>query len=413
MQTIREKLTFTNADGRQLAALLEKPYTTPKAYAIFAHCFAGSKTLGIATGISRALAAKKFAVMRFDFTGLGNSEGDFANTNFSSNVSDLLSAAGFLKTHYAPADLLIGHSLGGAAVLAAAAKMPECEAVATIGAPADPKHVSRLFAGHWREIETEGRATVELAGRRFTITKQFLDDIKVQAQRQRIANLRKALLILHSPVDEVVEIDNAAQIFKAAKHPKSFISLDQADHMLTDPRDVEFAADTIAVWARRYVINKLQAKSIPRPVLTDNEVRVEETGSPYTNAIYTSEHQLVADEPAPTGNDLGPDPYRLLLAALGACTSMTLRMYAQRKNLPLEKVSVRLRHRKVHARDCEDCLTQDEKLDHIRREIILDGELDAVQRQRLLEIAEKCPVHKTLDQGAEILTELATDRESP
>lgn len=407
MKTIREKLTFTNASGQQLAALLEKPPATPKAYALFAHCFAGSKTLGIATGISRALAAKGFAVLRFDFTGLGNSEGDFANTNFSSNVSDLLSAAEFLKTHYAPADLLIGHSLGGAAVLAAAAEMPECEAVATIGAPADPKHVSRLFAGHRREIETEGRATVELAGRRFTITKQFLDDIEAQAQRQRIADLRKALLVLHSPVDEVVEIDNAAQIFQAAKHPKSFISLDQADHMLTDPRDVEFAADTIAVWAGRYVINKLRAESALRPVLADDEVRVEESGSPYTNNIYTSsEHQLIADEPVPIGNDLGPDPYRLLLAALGACTSITLRMYAQRKNLPLDKVSVRLRHRKVHARDCEDCLTPGAKLDHIRREIILDGELDSAQRQRLLEIAEHCPVHKTLNAGAKIETEL-------
>jgi putative redox protein len=413
VQTIREKLTFTNADGRQLAALLEKPRTTPKAYALFAHCFAGSKTLGIATGISRALAARGFAVLRFDFTGLGNSEGDFANTNFSSNVSDLLSAAGFLKTHYAPVDLLIGHSLGGAAALAAAAKMPECEAVATIGAPADPKHVCRLFAGHRREIETGGRATVELAGRRFTITRQFLEDIEAQAQRQRIAGLRKALLVLHSPDDEVVEIDNAAQIFQAAKHPKSFISLDQADHMLTDPRDVEFAADTIAVWAGRYVINKLQPERVPRPALADNEVRVEETGSPYTNTIYTSEHQLVADEPDPIGNNLGPDPYRLLLAALGACTSITLRMYAQRKNLPLEKVSVKLRHRKVHARDCEDCLARDGELDHIWREIILDGELDATQRQHLLEIAEKCPVHKTLNKGAEILTELNTDGESP
>lgn len=406
MQTIREKLTFTNADGHQLAGLLERPHGAPKAYALFAHCFTGSKTVGVATGISRALAAKGFAVLRFDFTGLGNSEGDFANTDFSSNIRDLLSAADFLKAHYAPVDLLIGHSLGGAAVLAAAAEMPECEAVATIGAPADPKHVTHLFANHRERIETEGRATVELAGRRFTITKQFLDDIETHAQRQRIATLRKALLVLHSPVDEVVEIDNAAQIFQAAKHPKSFVSLDKADHMLNDPRDIEFAADTIAVWAGRYVINKLQGKTVSRPALADNEVRVEESGNAFTNNIYTSAHRLIADEPAPAGNDLGPDPYRLLLAALGACTSMTLRMYAQRKGLPLEKVSVKLRHEKVHAQDCKDCPAKPRKLDRIWREITLEGRLDTAQRQRLLEIAERCPVHKTLDSGAEIMTEL-------
>lgn len=409
MQTIREKLTFTNTDGHQLAALLERPHGTPKAYALFAHCFCGSKTVGVASGISRALAAKGFAVLRFDFTGLGNSEGDFANTNFSSNISDLLSAAGFLKTHFAPADLLIGHSLGGAAVLAAAAELPDCEAVATIGAPADPQHVSHLFADHREKIETEGRATVELAGRRFAITKQFLDDIEAHTQQQRIAGLRKALLVLHSPIDEVVEIDNAARIYQAAKHPKSFISLDQADHMLTDPRDVEFAADTIAVWAGRYIINKLRAETPVRPVLGDNEVWVEETGNAYTNDVYTSGHRLIADEPAGVGgNDLGPDPYRLLLAALGACTSMTLRMYAQHKQLPLDKISVRLRHEKVHAQDCEGCLDQQGagKVDRIWREITLEGRLDAAQRQRLLEIAEKCPVHKTLESKSHITTKL-------
>lgn len=409
MHTIREKLTFTNADGHQLAALLEKPHGTPKAYALFAHCFVGSKTVGVASGISRALAAKGFAVLRFDFTGLGNSEGDFANTNFSSNVSDLLSAAQFLKTHYAPADLLVGHSLGGAAVLAAAAELPECEAVVTIGAPADPKHVSRLFADQQERIRKEGRATVELAGRRFTITRQFLDDIEAHAQQQRIAGLRKALLIMHSPVDKVVEIDNAAEIYRAAMHPKSFVSLDGADHMLTEPRDIEFAADTIAVWAVRYIINKLQTGPKSRPPLSEKEVWVEETGNAYTNDVYTSGHRLIADEPAAAGgNDLGPDPYRLLLAALGACTSMTLRMYARHKQLPLDKISVRLRHEKVHAQDCKDCLDRQGKgkVDHIWREITLEGRLDTAQRQRLLEIAEKCPVHKTLASKSEITTKL-------
>jgi len=252
---VREKVSFTNEHGETLSGLLEQPDDPPKAYALFAHCFTCSKNIGAATRISRALAAQGFAVLRFDFTGLGNSEGDFANTNFSSNVQDLLSAARHMKQNYAPLGLLIGHSLGGAAVLAAAGELPEVKAVATIGAPGDPRHLEHLFAGHLDDIEQQGHATVNLAGRHFTIRKQFVDDIRSQVLVNRIARLHKALLVMHSPIDDTVEVEQAARIFQAAKHPKSFVSLDQADHLLSNPRDSEFAAGIIAAWSARYVID--------------------------------------------------------------------------------------------------------------------------------------------------------------
>lgn len=253
--SVREKVSFTNEHGEALAGLLERPAGRPRAYALFAHCFTCSKNIGAATRISRALAARGFAVLRFDFTGLGNSEGDFANTNFSSNVRDLLYAARHMRQHHAPLGLLIGHSLGGAAVLAAAAELPEVGAVATIGAPSDPRHLEHLFAGHLDDIEQLGHATVNLAGRLFTIRKQFVDDIRNQLLAGRIASLRRALLVMHSPVDATVEIEQAARIFRAARHPKSFVSLDHADHLLSDPRDAEFAAGILAAWSARYVID--------------------------------------------------------------------------------------------------------------------------------------------------------------
>lgn len=409
MNIHREKLMFSNANREQLAALLERPSFTPAAYALFAHCFTCSKDIAAASRISRALAANGIGVVRFDFTGLGNSEGDFTNTNFSSNVADLISATDHMRTSLAAPAILIGHSLGGAAVLAAAAKVPEAKAVVTIGAPADPAHVRHLFGADVQEIEVQGRATVKLVGREFTITKQFLDDIASQKLSTDIKGLRKALLIFHAPTDEIVGIDNARRIFEAAKHPKSFISLDNADHLLSRKQDSQYVADTIAAWASRYIPIIVESKEAgARPALGRGEVLVRETDRKFSQEIYTDTHRLTADEPASNGGrDTGPDPYELLLSGLGACTSMTLRMYAKHRKLPLGRISVKLRHKKVHAEDCKDCETRQEKIDHIERELSFEGEqLTSEQWRRLLDIANKCPVHRTLKSEINITTSL-------
>ncbi len=404
---IRERVSFPNEQGETLAGLLERPDATPKAYALFAHCFTCSANVVAATRISRALAARGFAVLRFDFTGLGNSDGDFANTNFSSNVRDLVHAARHLKDRYGPVELLIGHSLGGAAVLAAAGELPEAKAVVTISAPSDPAHLEHFFADEREAIEQQGFATVNLAGRQFTIKKQFLDDIKDQMLDERIVQLHKALLVMHSPIDNIVAIDQAARIFQAAKHPKSFVSLDRADHLLSDPRDAVFVADIVAAWSTRYVMAPVANADAAAPTPGAGDVQVRETGDGLTNEVFAGPHRLLADEPvAAGGTDGGPDPYQYVLAGLGACTSMTLRLYAQHKRLPLKRVSVMLRHRKIHAQDCAECETREGKLDQIERDISLEGDLDAGQRQRLLEIAEKCPVHKTLTSEIRIVTRL-------
>lgn len=408
MDIHREKLTFSNANGEQLAALLEQPSFKPAAYALFAHCFTCSKDIAAASRISRALAMNGIGVVRFDFTGLGNSEGDFANTNFSSNVADLISATDHMRTSLAAPAILIGHSLGGAAVLAAAAKIAQTKAVVTIGAPADPAHVRHLFDANVQEIEVQGRATVHLAGREFTITKQFLDDIAAQKLSTHIKNLRKALLIFHAPTDEIVDIDNARRIFEAAKHPKSFISLDNADHLLSRKQDSQYVADTIAAWASRYI-----PFTDERPALARGDVLVRESDRKFGQEIYTDTHCFMADEPASNGGrDTGPDPYELLLSGLGACTSMTVRMYAKHKKLPLDRISVKLRHEKIHAEDCEDCETREGKIDHIERELAFEGEqLTSEQRHRLLEIANKCPVHRTLKSEIDITTSLMKGEE--
>ena len=387
---------FPGAHGGLLAARMDWPPGRPRAYALFAHCFTCSKeTLAVAR-ISRALNDRGFAVLRFDFTGLGGSEGEFANTNFSSNVEDLVAAARWLReTHEAP-KIMIGHSLGGAAVLAAAGSVAESTAIATIGAPADPAHVRRLFEPSVGQIEREGEARVVLAGRTFTIKKQFLEDIEGQRLKERIAALRKALLVLHSPRDAIVDIDNAARIFAAAKHPKSFVSLDTADHLLTRPEDAVYVADGLAAWAIRYIGTSEEAQETaaePPGIVTVTETK----SGKFTQEIRIGSHRLIADEPRSYGgDDAGPSPYDLLLAGLGACTAMTLRLYADAKQLPLERVAVRLRHEKVHAQDCADCETQDRRIDRIEREIEVTGDLNDAQRARLVEIADKCPVHRTL-----------------
>jgi uncharacterized OsmC-like protein/alpha-beta hydrolase superfamily lysophospholipase len=401
-----EKITFPNAQGQQLAARLDSPPGRARAFALFAHCFTCSKDVFAASRISRALAERGFAVLRFDFTGLGASEGEFANTSFSSNMHDLVAAADYLREHHEAPRLLIGHSLGGAAVLAAAERIPEAVAVATIGAPADPGHVAHLLADARAEIEARGEAEVVLGGRAFRVQKQFLEDIAGQRLSDQVSRLKRALLIFHAPRDEVVGIDNAGAIFQAARHPKSFVSLDDADHLLTRREDAVYVAEVLAAWASRYL--PPVAEIAPRLKTADGEVVVAETGEGrFAQIIQAGRHTLHADEPEGVGgDDTGPGPYDLVLAGLGACTSMTLRMYAERKGLPLESVLVRLRHDKVHAKDCADCETRDGKIDEITRELTVTGDLDDEQRQRLLEIADKCPVHRTLTSEIKIRTRL-------
>lgn len=404
-----ERIDFAGSGGERLAARLDRPTGPLRAFALFAHCFTCSKELAAASRIARGLARRGIAVLRFDFTGLGHSEGEFANTNFSSNVGDLVAAADYLRTeHRAPA-LLVGHSLGGAAVLAAAAQIPEAVAVVTIGAPADPAHVAKLFTAQAAEIAAQGEAEVELAGRRFRIRRQLLDDLAAQRLEPALAGLRRALLVLHSPLDEVVGIDNASRIFQAAKHPKSFVSLDSADHLLRQPADARYAAEVIAAWADRYLPEA--PASVAATEAGDGEVVVETGDGRFGQEVRIGRHSLRADEPrAAGGDDTGPSPYGLLLASLGACTAMTLQLYAARKGWPLERAQVRLRHAKVHAQDCEQCDTQEGRVDRIDREISLTGALDEAQRARLLAIADRCPVHRTLHGEVSVETQLMGPR---
>src|SRR3954462_11111172 len=396
-----ERFDFPNTRGEKLSALLDRPAGQPTAFALFAHCFTCGKDNLAAKRIAEGLTACGIAVLRFDFTGLGASEGEFANTTFSSNVADLVAAANHLRTmHRAPA-ILIGHSLGGAAVLAAASQVPEAHAVARIAAPADPAHVPRLFRQHVADIHEKGEVEVALAGRPFRIRKEFLDDVAEQNLQHCLANLRKALLVLHSPIDDLVGIENASAIFSAAKHPKSFISLGDADHLLSKRRDSIYVADLIATWAERYL------DMVPEPDAMPIEgVLVEETrNGKFEQAIIAGPHRYLADEPTSVGgNGSGPSPYEYLLAALGACTSMTIRLYADHKKLPLRRVAVRLKHDKIHAVDCENCETKEGNIDRIDREVTLEGDLSAEQRAKLMEIADKCPVHRTLHSEIDIRT---------
>jgi putative redox protein len=398
------KVAFPGALGASLNARLDLPLAPPLAYALFAHCFTCSKDTRAATYVAAALAERGIATLRFDFTGLGGSGGDFANTNFTSNVDDLVAAADFLRARHRAPELLVGHSLGGAAVLAAAARIPEATAVATINAPSDPAHVLRLIPDR-DEIERRGEAEVVLAGRAFRIRKQLLDDLGRQDLAEAVRSLRQALLVMHSPRDDTVEIENATRFFQAARHPKSFASLDPADHLLSRREDASYAGHLLAAWAERYV----GGKAPEPPAALAGKVVVRETREgKFTQLVAAGRHLVRADEPvAGSGLDSGMSPYDFVLAGLGACTSMTLRMYADLKGIPLERATVELKHDKIHAADCAECETREGRIDRIERVIRLEGTLDEAQRAKLLEVANKCPVHRTLTSEITIPTRLA------
>src|SRR5215218_941687 len=379
-----ERFQFTGEGGHQLSAALELPDGEPAAFALFAHCFTCGKDTLAAKRISVALAAKGIAVLRFDFTGLGSSEGDFANSTFSSNVADLVRAADHLRTVRKAPAILIGHSLGGAAMLAAASRIADAKAVVTIAAPSDPAHVTGLFKERIEDIRKHGKAEVSLAGRAFYISREFLDDIAEHGLLAQLAELRKALLIMHAPTDDIVGIENATRIFAAAKHPKSFVSLAGANHLLSDRRDAGYAADVIAAWAMRYVDSGTAEQRSADLDEAPRRVVVRETrNSKFQQDIAVGPHRLQADEPIGAGGeDTGPGPYDLVLAGLGACTSMTMRLYADRKSLPLERVTVTLKHGKIYAKDCAECETKDGMLDQIDRVIAMEGALDSEARRK-------------------------------
>ncbi len=409
-----ERVTFTGSQGDQLAARLDLPPGPPVAFALFAHCFTCGKDLRAAGRLATALTDAGFGVLRFDFTGLGASDGEFENTNFSSNTDDLLAAVDWLRANHSAPQLLVGHSLGGAAVLRVAGRIDEVRAVATIGAPADTEHVTELFVDALPEIETQGEACVRLAGRDFTIKQQLVDDLRAHRIVDDAAALRKPLLVLHSPIDNTVGVEHAKQIFESARHPKSYVSLDDADHLLSDPDDAAFAASVIAAFATRYVEDESGALAAPSP--TAPVVVAETSQGPFLNHVVVGRHRMLADEPESIGGfDAGPAPYDFLGAALGACTSMTLRMYAERKGLPLDRVSVEVSHVKVHADDCVECAESETlaeragMIDRFERVITVEGdELTDADRRKLLIIADKCPVHRTLEHASAIATTLAT-----
>ncbi len=416
MATRSERIEFVGSDGATLAGRLDWPEGNPVAFALWAHCFSCTKDVFAASRVANGLAAHGIAVLRFDFTGLGASDGDFANTNFSSNIDDLIAAANYMRKNLDAPSILIGHSLGGAAVLAAAPKIPEAKAVCTIGAPADPNHVAHHFLDSREEIEKVGEAEVLLGGRPFRIKQQFLEDIANQKLLETIKTMKRALLVFHSPIDSVVGIDNASQIFQAAKHPKSFVSLDNADHLLSGKSDASFVADVIAAWARRIISKgEVEETQISNLSTDPGTVVVSETGKgKFANAVSIGgKHTLISDEPVGYGGtDTGPTPYDLLLAGLGACKSMTMRMYADRKGINLDRSRITLTHSKIHASDCSDCETQSGQIDKIDVSIEVTGDMDAEARRRIVEIADKCPVHRTLHSEVKIESRLTDQSEA-
>lgn len=393
---LQERFDFTNRQGQRLSAAMVRPDTAPRGWILFAHCFTCGKNIAAASRISRFLAGRGLGVVRFDFTGIGNSEGDFANTDFASNVTDLLDAVAHMRSVGIPPSVLIGHSLGGTAVLAAAGEVPECKAVVTLGAPSSPAHVVERLG--------RGDGTVTIADETFAVDQEFVNRYQPETMKTLIHGLKRSLLIMHAPLDDTVPVQEASEIFAAALHPKSFVSLDDADHLLSRSADVEYIAETISAWVLRY----LPTAEDTRPAIDAGKVLVQEGNQKFLRQVYSDDHTWLADEPKKMGgSNLGPDPYEHLLAALGTCTSMTMRMYANRKQWPLTGADVLVTHSREHVTDCEDCENKPAKLEVLDREITLFGDLTDEQRARLLEIADRCPVHRTLEADLEIRTRAA------
>lgn len=404
-----KKINFINKKGINLSGNLELP-DVGKAHniAIFAHCFTCNKNLKAVRHISKALQRKGFGVLSFDFTGLGDSEGEFINSNFSSNLDDLRAAADYLAEQYSAPTILIGHSLGGAAVLAVAQYIDSIKAIATIGAPFSPSHVTHLFDNAKADLAIQEKVDVNIGGRPFTIDREFINDLNAQDPTKVLPNIKQSVAIFHSPQDDIVGIDNAALIYRHLSHPKSFISIDGADHLLSAERDSRYVGEMISQWAERYI-----DVEVDRGFSQDGDVSVSlNVDDAFTCELFASGHHQLADEPKSYGGkELGPTPYNYLLSGLGACTAMTLHMYAKRKKWPLERATVHLHHDKIHAKDCESCDDETKnssglKIDTISRKVELVGDLDQEQRQRLLEIADRCPVHKTLEAEVVVKTSL-------
>lgn len=399
-----QKTSFKNRKGETLSARIELPIDQhPHNFAVFAHCFTCTKNLIAIRNIAHQLVKEGFGVMRFDFTGLGESEGEFKNTNFSGNVEDIEDAAQFLKEKFESPTLIIGHSLGGTAALFAASRIESVKAVATINSPSNPEHVQHLIKSSIDEIEESGKAAVNIGGRDFTIKRQFLDDLKNHSLKEIVRNFGKALLILHSPQDEIVKVKNAQDLFVAAWHPKSFISLDGMDHMLSGQENSHYAGKVISGWALRYVDipenKKIRSKHRVAASL-DNQEK-------FTTYLKLGDHTGLADEPVTFGgNNFGPTPYEYLSAALVSCTAMTVQMYARRKNWNLENITVHVDYSKEHAYDSENCEKTSSKLDTFTKTIKLEGDLSDEQKNRLLEIADRCPVHRTLISTIQIRSSL-------
>lgn len=399
----KERMQFQNRKQIELSAFIYHPLDRPpRFYALFAHCFTCSKNLKAVQNICNTLSQMGVAVMSFDFTGLGNSKGEFEDSNFTSNISDLVDASGFLQEKYEAPSLLIGHSFGGAAAIFAAQSLPEIKALVTIGSPSDLKHITHLFDDHLEHIKENGSSRVNIGGRPFKINHSFIQDIQQNDLGSCLSKLRKPILILHSPQDVIVDIRHAAQLYEKAFHPKSFISLDGADHLLSNSTDSEYVGEMISSWSKKYILGK----TIPNDT-KGHEVKVRLAGPGYTTEVKTPYHHLLADEPEEVGgNNLGPTPYDLLMAALGTCTAMTLQMYANRKKWDLEEIIVFLNHDKVHRNDGEEFEKNNSKVSRFIRNIEFMGEVDEQKKEKLLEIADKCPVHRTLKENIIIETKI-------
>ncbi len=397
-----KKIHFKNRNAQKLTAYLDLPIDRKATnFVLFAHCFTCTKNLTSVRNISKTLSNQGYGVFSFDFTGLGQSEGDFSETDFSGNVEDLIDAANFLEKDYQAPSLLVGHSLGGAAVLLAAKTIKSVKAVATIAAPSNPVHVKKLLQDDIQEIEKNGFATVKLAGRPFTIKKEFLDDIEKQQVESNLKGLKIAYLNLHSPQDTLVGISNAESLYKNAHHPKSFISLDGADHLLSNKKDAIYVGESIAAWAKRYLEfpedEKLETK--------EDAVASLHADNGFTTNMRAGDHPLTADEPIKVGgNNFGPNPFELVSAGLSACTVMTLQMYARHKKWDLQKVETHTSHHQEKEETEVDGKKKIVKHDIFKRKIMMEGDLDEKQRKRLIEIANKCPVHNTLAKKAKIDT---------